>query len=135
MPVLVLVENGVGGSIMTPIISILIILGLVSTAVNMISAGTVRIMNVIDKDFSPNEKPTKKVVFVTLLLTVVGFCVAQFGLLPLVQKGYSMLAYLAFPVIMIPYIIHAIVTRCDSKPLKSSGKAFNGKVFSTIHFK
>ena len=37
VPMLVLVQNGVGSGILTPIISLLIILGAISTAVNMIS--------------------------------------------------------------------------------------------------
>lgn len=115
IPVLKLVENGVGGQILTPVISILIILGSVSTAVNMISAGTTRVCNMIDPNFDPDGKPTAKVIITTLVLCIIGFCVAQFGLLALVQKGYGILAYLTFPVIMIPYIIHAIYTRCDTK--------------------
>lgn len=115
LPVIVLIQNGVGGKILTPIISILIILGSVSTAVNMVSAGTARVCNMIDKNYDPDGKPTAKVIITTLVLCVIGFCVAQFGLLALVQKGYGILAYLTFPVIMIPYVIHAIATKCDTK--------------------
>lgn len=115
MPVLVLIQNGVGGSVLMPILSILIILGAVSTAVNMVAAGTNRVCRFLDKDFNPDAKPTKKVVITTLILSLVGFAVAQFGLLPLVNKGYGFLGYLTFPVIIIPYIIHAIYTRLDTK--------------------
>lgn len=115
VPVLVLVKNGVGGSVLTPIISILIILGSVSTAVNMVSAGTSRVCHMIVKDFNPDGKPTAKVISTTLILCVIGFAVAQFGLLPLVNRGYGILAYLTFPIIIIPYIIHAVVTKCDTK--------------------
>jgi len=115
MPVLVLIRNGVGGAVMLPILSILIILGAVSTAVNMVSAGTTRVCHMIDKNFDPNAKPTKSVIVTTLILCLVGFCVAQFGLIPLVNKGYSVLGYLAFPVIMIPYIVHALYTKLDTK--------------------
>lgn len=115
MHVLVLIQNGVGGTFLMPILSILIILGAVSTAVNMVSAGTNRVCSFIDKDYDPNAKPTKKVIITTLVLSLVGFAVAQFGLLPLVNKGYGFLGYLTFPVIIIPYIIHAIYTRLDSK--------------------
>ena len=38
VPTLFMVENGVGASFMTPLISLLIILGAVSTAVNMVAA-------------------------------------------------------------------------------------------------
>ena len=115
MPVLVLIQNGVGGKILLPILSILIILGSVSTAVNMVSAGTARVCNMIDPNYDPDGKPTSKVIVTTLVLCLVGFGVAQFGLLPLVNKGYGVLAYLTFPVIMIPYIVHAIYTRLDTK--------------------
>ena len=115
LPVIVLIQSGVGGKILMPIISILIILGSVSTAVNMVSAGTARVCSMIDKNYDPDGRPTTKVVITTLVLCIIGFCVAQFGLLALVQKGYGILAYLTFPVIMIPYIIHAIVTKCDTK--------------------
>jgi len=115
LPVMLLVKNGVGGAVLTPIISVLIILGAVSTAVNMVSAGTTRVCNMIDKNYDPDGKPTAKVIFTTLVLCLVSFGVAQFGLLPLVNKGYGVLAYLTFPVIMVPYIIHAIVTKCDTK--------------------
>lgn len=46
---------------------------------------------------------------------VVDFGIAQFGLLTLIQKAYSVLAYLAIPVILIPYLIHMAVTRFDTK--------------------
>lgn len=113
LPVLVLIEKGVGAAYLLPILSVLIILGSVSTAVNMVSAGTSRICNVMDKNFDPNGKPTLKVVVSTLLLCLVGFGVAQFGLIALVAKGYGMLGYLTFPVIIIPYVIHMVVTNFD----------------------
>ncbi len=115
LPVIVLIQSGVGGKVLMPIISILIILGSVSTAVNMVSAGTARVCNMIDKNYDPDGKPTAKVIITSLVLCIIGFCVAQFGLLALVQKGYGILAYLTFPVIMIPYVVHAITTKCDTK--------------------
>ena len=42
-------------------------------------------------------------------------CVVDFGILTLIQKAYSVLAYLAIPVILIPYLIHMAVTRFDTK--------------------
>ncbi len=47
------------------------------------------------------------------------FGIAQFGLLTLIQKAYSAIAYLAIPVILIPYIVHMVVTRFDTKPVES----------------
>lgn len=113
LPVLVLIEKGVGASYLLPLLSVLIILGSVSTAVNMVSAGTSRICNVLDKNFNPDGKPTLKVAVSTLVLCLLGFGVAQFGLIALVAKGYGFLGYLTFPVIIIPYIIHMVVTNFD----------------------
>ena len=48
VPMLVLVQNGVGAGILTPIISILIILGAISTAVNMISGIVTRCVNAME---------------------------------------------------------------------------------------
>ena len=46
---------------------------------------------------------------------VIDFGIAQFGLLTLVQKAYSGIAYLVIPVILVPYLIHMVVTRFDTK--------------------
>lgn len=51
VPTLFMVQNGVGASFMTPLISILIILGAVSTAVNMVAAMVKRIYGEKDRGF------------------------------------------------------------------------------------
>lgn len=115
LPVMVLVEKGVGGTFLTPMLAILIILGSVSTAVNMVAAGSKRICHVIDKENIHSDKPTIKVIGSILVLCLLGFGVSQFGLIALVAKGYGTLGYLTFPVIIIPYIIHMIYTNFDKK--------------------
>lgn len=125
VPTLFMVENGVGSSFMTPLISLLIILGAVSTAVNMVAA---MVKRVCGKQGDLTEKSgkqaflgrfhiTKKEVIAAFVCCVVDFGIAQFGLLNLIQKAYSGIAYLAIPVILIPYIVHMIVTRFDTKEL------------------
>lgn len=136
IPTLFMVQNGVGASFMTPLISILIILGAVSTAVNMVAAMVKRICKETGRDASAEQeketdagrktvggntgglKVTKKEIAAALICCLVDFGIAQFGLLTLIQKAYSGIAYLAIPVILIPYIIHMIVTRFDTKPAK-----------------
>ena len=121
VPTLFMVQNGTGSAFMTPLISILIILGAVSTAVNMVAAMVKRICgeNASDTTNSPGERKkiriSGKEVAAALICCLVDFGIAQFGLLTLIQKAYSAIAYLAIPVILIPYIIHMIVTRFDSK--------------------
>ena len=134
VPTLFMVQNGVGASFMTPLISILIILGAVSTAVNMVAAMVKRICGEKEDKVSgegerasgeaeAEEEPagkrrfqvTRKEIIAALICCIVDFGIAQFGLLTLIQKAYSFLAYLAIPVILIPYIIHMIATRFDTK--------------------
>lgn len=119
VPTLFMVQQGVGAGVLTPLISILIILGAVTTAVNMVAAMVKRIGNAIEtpeeKEKTDQGKPILKTVLIALCCCLVDFGIAQFGLLTLIQKAYSTIAYLAIPVILIPYLIHMIVTRFDTK--------------------
>jgi uncharacterized membrane protein YkvI len=118
VPTLFMVENGVGASFMTPLISLLIILGAVSTAVNMVAAMVKRVCGDREQQAASGRfRITKKEIIAALVCCVVDFGIAQFGLLNLIQKAYSGIAYLAIPVILIPYIVHMIVTRFDTKDL------------------
>lgn len=115
VPTLFMVQNGIGKNFLTPLISILIILGSVSTAVNMVAAMVRRICSSFGRQSNALSKPASREIIVALLCCIVDFGIAQFGLLTLIQKAYGILAYLAIPVILIPYIIHMIVTRFDTK--------------------
>ena len=120
VPTLFMVQNGVGKSFLTPLISVLIILGAVSTAVNMVAAMVQRICHGMEKKTQQTKQEQKKTVtktqiLVALVCCVMDFGIAQFGLLTLIQKAYSILAYLAIPVILIPYIVHMVVTRMDTR--------------------
>lgn len=121
VPTLFMVQNGVGNNVLTPLISILIILGAVSTAVNMVAAMVKRICSGLEKSRpqqTQGRKITSRQIAVALICCMVDFGIAQFGLLTLIQKAYSALAYLAIPVILIPYIVHMIATRFDTKQAK-----------------
>ncbi len=115
VPMLVLVENGVGASVLTPVISLLIILGAISTAVNMISGIVTRCVNAVERRIpSPEKKESghlaRNAVF-TLIFTFLAFAIAQFGLMAVVSKGYSYLGYAALITLFIPFVIHMIRTR------------------------
>lgn len=132
VPTLLMVQDGVGKEFMTPLISILIILGAVSTAVNMVAAMVKRVSdgferlgnkgtNVenINEENASSTHPTSHIktreLVIALICCLVDFGIAQFGLLTLIQKAYSFLAYLAIPVILVPYVVHMIVTKFDTK--------------------
>ena len=54
-------------------------------------------------------------ILAALVCCIADFLIAQFGLLTLIQKAYSILAYLAIPVILVPYVVHMAVMRFDTK--------------------
>ncbi|MCI5649437.1 MAG: hypothetical protein MR332_08390 [Fusicatenibacter sp.] len=115
VPMLVLVQNGVGSGLLTPIISLLIILGAISTAVNMISGIVTRCVNAIERRMTSETEKTKghlarNAVF-TAIFTFVAFAIAQFGLMAVVKKGYAYLGYAALITLFIPFVIHAIGTK------------------------
>lgn len=115
VPMLVLIQNGVQSGFLTPIISILIILGSISTAVNMISGIVARCVNAVERrKSSEKEKQNGHLVrnaIATLIFTFIAFAIAQFGLLAVVKQGYAYLGYAAFITLFVPFIVHAIVTR------------------------
>lgn len=114
VPMLVLVQNGVGSSILTPIISLLIILGAISTAVNMISGIVTRCVNAIERKKAEGEKAkghlARNAIF-TAIFTFMAFAIAQFGLMAVVKKGYAYLGYAAFITLFVPFLIHMIATK------------------------
>lgn len=114
IPLLILVNKGVAPELLRPIISVLIVLGSVSTAVNMIAGMSNRVCVAIDKNFDPTAKPGKNVIIVTFICTIVAFLIAQLGLNKIVSVGYKYLGYLTIPVIMIPYVVHMVATKFDT---------------------
>lgn len=118
VPTLFMVQQGVGSKFMTPLISVLIILGAVSTAVNMVAAMVKRIHAGLAERSSRTEtagKISSTQILAALACCIADLLIAQLGLLTLIQKAYSILAYLAIPVILVPYVVHMIATRFDTK--------------------
>lgn len=115
VPMLVLVQNGVGAGVLTPIISLLIILGAISTAVNMISGIVTRCVNAVERRMDSSQKKqqghlARNAVF-TLIFTFLAFAIAQFGLMTVVSKGYAYLGYAALITLFIPFVLHWIMTK------------------------
>lgn len=115
VPMLVLVQNGVGSGILTPVISLLIILGAISTAVNMISGIVTRCVNAVERRMdSPAKKAQghlgRNAVF-TAIFTFLAFAIAQFGLMTVVKKGYAYLGYAAFITLFVPFVVHVVATK------------------------
>lgn len=114
VPMLVLVQNGPGASILTPIISILIILGSISTGVNMIAGIVARCVNAVERNKSDEDKKKGHMIrmaVATIIFTAIAWGIAQFGLMAVVKKGYAYLGYASLITVFIPFVIHAIITK------------------------
>lgn len=112
VPTLLFVQRGVGAGILTPIISILILLGSVSTGVNMIYGMVNRIVPALGKNETEEVKASKEKVRtygVSMAYVILTFSIAQFGLIPLVAKGYAYLGYVTLIAVVIPVIIRYIM--------------------------
>lgn len=109
VPMLVMVQNGIGSFVLTPIISILIILGSISTAVNMISGIVTRCVNQLEKNKKTNERShlIHNAIF-TFIFTFLAFSIAQFGLMTVVVKGYAYLGYAGCISLFIPMLIRML---------------------------
>lgn len=113
VPMLVLVQNGVGAGVLTPIISILIILGAVSTGVNMVSGIVTRCVNAMERRIADPAKRAsghqlRNIAF-SVLFTAIAFAIAQFGLMAVVRKGYAYLGYAGLISVFIPFVVRFIV--------------------------
>lgn len=127
VPMLLLVKTGVGKTVLTPLISVLIILGAVSTGVNMIAGIVERIVHGAEKSVEKRKVQAvtasqhQKFQTVTVLVfTLMTFGIAQFGLIPLVKTGYSYIGYATLIVIVIPFIVHMIVGCVKKQPVMGS---------------
>lgn len=118
IPTLFMVQHGVGKGILTPLISVLIILGAVSTAVNMVAAMVKRVDGAFAgrADEKADGRIPRRRILIALACCLADFCIAQFGLLTLIQRAYGFLAYLAIPVILIPYLLHMLLPIPAAKP-------------------
>lgn len=111
VPTLFLVKNGVGASWMVTLISLLIVVGAVTTGVNLVFGNTQRMVILWgrneDKETRQKNEP-KRAKIVSLIIVIITWAIAQFGLIPLVAKGYGMLGYLGIIFIVIPILFRGI---------------------------
>ncbi len=111
VPALFIVQNGVGASWMVPMISVLIVLGAVSTGVNFIYGMTNRIVTWLGrKDQEPANQSTLRIrsVISSSIYVALTWSIAQFGLIPLVARGYGFLGYVGIVVIIIPVLVKGL---------------------------
>ena len=108
IPTLTVVTNGIGAGWMVPLVSILIILGAVSTGVNLIFGISNRIVLYISRDETPEtakKKERSRSILISSIYVMVTWSIAQFGLIPLVARGYGTIGYISIFALIIPIIV------------------------------
>ncbi|MBZ9686986.1 hypothetical protein G9F72_011685 [Clostridium estertheticum] len=63
----------------------------------------------MDTEAAREERETKRSALVSLGYVIFAWCVAQFGLIPLISKGYGTIGYISIFVIILPLLIKGII--------------------------
>lgn len=108
VPVLVLVQSGVGAVFLTPMISLLIFLGALSTGVTFVYGIVNRLtayMGRNEDEATQMSKARSRSMLWSLVYIAITFSIAQFGLIPLVAKGYAYCGYGAIFLVILPVIV------------------------------
>ena len=103
---------GVGATLinsgLVTIISILIILGAVSTGVNMIAGIVTRTVNAVERRMDESKRANGHMIrsaVAALIFTVGVWAISQVGLMAIVKKGYAYLGYAGFISVLIPFVL------------------------------
>jgi len=108
VPSLFVVMHGVGGDWMTVLISLSIVVGAVSTGVALVYGTTNRLVLFFGRNMTDGQRRAKRYVHsVTASAILVAACwlVAQFGLIPLIGKGYGNVGWLTLFIITVPVLL------------------------------
>ena len=109
---LLFAQCGVASGVLAPMVSLLIIVGSVFSGVNMITGFVNRVVTGLEKREDSGTAASKhrmRTIVTALICTLATFSIAQFGLLPLVRKGYSYLGFACIIVIVIPFLIRMVM--------------------------
>lgn len=112
IPALFVIRNGVGAAWMVPLISVLIILGAVSTGVNLIYGISNRIVQFVGKNDSDvvfRQKERGRSLAASLFYVILTWSIAQFGLIPLVARGYGTIGNIALILLVLPIVAKGLV--------------------------
>ena len=111
VPALFVVMNGVGGPWMTTLISLCIVVGAVSTGVALVFGTTNRLVTLLGRNLDEEEKSRKQRVHAmgsSIVLVAICWMVAQFGLIPLIGKGYGSMGWVTLLLITIPTVLRGV---------------------------
>jgi len=104
IPVIYVLRHGVGAGWMELIISLLILLGVVTTGVNLIYGGSKRVVSLWPSSGGAQSERKKNIIASGIYVTIT-WAIALLGLIPLVAKGYGYIGYASLVVIVIPVLL------------------------------
>ncbi|MCK8828180.1 hypothetical protein MWH25_10595 [Natroniella acetigena] len=110
VPTIYVVREGVGGAFAEGLISVLILFGAVSTGVNFVFGGVKRIVAWWPGEVE-EQKERKRAIIASLIFVILTWCIALFGLIPLVARGYDLLGILGIPMIIIPVLYKLLLSK------------------------
>ncbi|WP_419785783.1 hypothetical protein [Pseudodesulfovibrio sp.] len=111
VPSLFVVMHGVGGTWMTVLISMSIVIGAVSTGVALVYGTTNRMVLFFGRNMSAEQRKSKRyihAVTASAIIVVACWLVAQLGLIPLIGKGYGNVGWLTLFIITLPVLLRGI---------------------------
>lgn len=123
VPVLYVINNGVGGRIGELLVSLLIFLGVISTGVNLIYGGAKRIVAISTKKGTQIDS-RKKEIIASAVYVIFTWGIALFGLIPLVAKGYGYIGYIALPVVVLPILYKGLTS------VKEKGESMESNIIT-----
>ncbi|MFZ7103965.1 MAG: hypothetical protein ACOWWO_15105 [Peptococcaceae bacterium] len=110
VPMIYVLRHGVGAGWMEIIISLLILLGVISTGVNLIYGGAKRMIGIWPSG-GDVKRERKRNIIASAIYVLITWGIALFGLIPLVAKGYGYIGYVSIFVIIIPVLIKGFFFR------------------------
>jgi len=111
VPALFVVMHGVGGAWLTPLISLCIFIGAVSTGVALVYGTTNRLVVFFGRNMGREEKKRRErfhSVLASAILVAACWLVAQLGLIPLIGKGYGNMGWVSMLLITIPVVLRGL---------------------------
>lgn len=111
VPALFVVMHGIGRAWMTTLISVCIVVGAVSTGVALVFGTTNRMVTFMGRNLPEKERGRRQRFHAMISSTILVFAcwlVAQFGLIPLIGKGYGSMGWVTMVLITIPLVLRGL---------------------------
>lgn len=109
-PITYITHHGGGGEVGVALVSMIILLAVVSTGVGLIYGGARRISTWwLKKTGTSNSRGID--IISSGIYVVLSWCVASFGLIPLISKGYTWVGLMSTPLVIVPVVGVALFCR------------------------